>query len=174
MTNTLTNNTVSNYHDIMKNQYLKAWKSYITQSRKLQLYYSIKTNYQIEEYLDTVRNYEQRRLLTKFRISNHKLAVETGRYGKQKIQVDKRYCILCNNSEIETEEHMLLHCPCYSSLRQHFMNKITGEIKLNTLDTKTLTVNLLSSNNPTITFYVSKYILKCFELRATLAQTTTK
>ena len=174
MTSTLTNNTVSAYHDKMKKQYFKAWKSYLTQSRKLQLYDLIKTNYQIEEYLDTIRDYEQRRLFTKFRISNHKLAIETGRYGKQKIQADQRLCIFCNNNETETEEHMLLHCPCYSSLRDHFMNKITGEIKQNTLNTKSLTVSLLSSNDPTITFYLSKYILKCFELRATLDQNITK
>ena len=134
MTSTLTNNTVSAYHDKMKKQYFKAWKSYLTQSRKLQLYDLIKTNYQIEEYLDTIRDYEQRRLFTKFRISNHKLAIETGRYGKQKIQADQRLCIFCNNNETETEEHMLLHCPCYSSLRDHFIiNKITGEIKQNTV-----------------------------------------
>ena len=152
MNNSLTNNTISNYHDKMKKQYVKAWKSYLVQSRKLQVYKLIKTEYRIDNYLETIRNYEQRKLMTKFRICNHQLAVETGRYGKQKTQINERLCNYCNTSETETEEHMLLHCPRYSSLREQFFSKLSGETNVNTLNTSTSMVNLLSSNNPQLRF----------------------
>ena len=91
-----------------------------------------------------------------------------------KTQINERLCIYCNNSVIETEEHMLLLCPCYSSLREQFFSKVTGgEIEINTLNTKQLTITFLSSSNPAITIYLSKFILKCFELRATIAQNQT-
>ena len=170
LTNAFTNNTINNYHERMKKHYLKEWKSHLVQSTKLQLYKSIKYDYKSEEYLDIIKNVEQRRLLTKFRISNHKLAIETGRYGKQKTQVDQRICVLCNNREIETEEHMLLHCPCYSSLRQKCFGKILVETEIiSSNDCINISI-LLSSKNPKIIFYISKFIEKCFELRATLVQ----
>ena len=155
----------------MKTHYFDIWKLNLSHSKKLKLYESIKTNYQREEYLDTIRNYEQRRILTKFRISNHNLAIETGRHGKRKIESDQRLCIFCNSNEIETEDHMLLHCPCYSGLRQHFLNKISTEIKIKTTNT---TLKVMSSSSPLVTFYVSKYLLKCFELAASLIQNPTK
>jgi len=152
----ITNNIINNYHESMKKQYFKAWKSYLTQSKKLKLYELIKTNYETEDYLDTIRNFDQRRHLTKFRISNHKLAIETGRYGKQRIQANQRLCIFCNKNEIETEEHMLLKCSLYSKLRLDFFNVLADKIKINNLDTRTLTLTLLSSKNQAIIYYVSE------------------
>ena len=94
-TSSLPKNTISNYHD---NLYEKAicqgMESYLVQSRKLQLYELTKTDYRIDNYLETIRNYEQRKLITKFRIRNHKLAVETGRYGKRMSRINERLHLL--------------------------------------------------------------------------------
>ena len=47
---------------------------------KLSTYITVKNNFGFEKYLDKIQNFEKRRTLTRFRISAHKLAIETGRY----------------------------------------------------------------------------------------------
>jgi hypothetical protein len=46
----------------------------------LSTYLTVKNNFGFEKYLDKIKNFEQRRTLTRFRISAHKLAIETGRH----------------------------------------------------------------------------------------------
>ena len=68
----------------------------------------------MEGYLDTILNRTHRIWYTKIRISNHRFAVETGRFSK--IPRDERLCLFCKkhtNSVTEDEKHVLLHCPWY-------------------------------------------------------------
>ena len=57
-----------------------------------------------------------RSILTHFRISAHKLEIETGRYviTNPKTPLENRLCKQCNLSEIEDEEHFLINCPKYT------------------------------------------------------------
>ena len=54
------------------------------QSNKMRTYRLFKTidNYKCEDYLHQVTNTRHRIALTKLRLSNHKLAIETGRYSR--------------------------------------------------------------------------------------------
>jgi hypothetical protein len=47
---------------------------------KLRTYLKIKTNFGYENYLSIIKHFEQRRRLSKLRISAHKLQIEIGRY----------------------------------------------------------------------------------------------
>ena len=47
---------------------------------KLRTYFKIKTNFGYENYLSIIKNVEQRRGLSKLKISTHKLQIEIGRY----------------------------------------------------------------------------------------------
>ena len=84
----------------------------------------------MEGYLDIILNRTHRIRYTKIRISNHRFAVETGRF--RKIPRDERLCLFCKkkqknkltNSVIEDEKHVLLHCPWYESLRKELYNSI--------------------------------------------------
>ena len=71
------------------------------QSKKLEFYQKLKVNYDPEPYLDTIRNFNQRRNLTNLRIiiSNHNLTVESGSY---------------NNVERELPLSLFIHPPLYS------------------------------------------------------------
>ena len=51
-------------------------------SSKLYLYSGLKTTFKLEEYLKQLKNFNSRQLITKFRISDHNLEVEVGRYKK--------------------------------------------------------------------------------------------
>ena len=55
----------------------------IFEAMKLGTFYSFKSVFQKEIYLDVVRNRSHQQALTKSRISVHKLEIENGRYSKK-------------------------------------------------------------------------------------------
>ena len=73
-------------------------------------------NYKCEDYLRQVTNVQHRITLTKLRLSNHKLAIETGRYVRPYKKPEERICPSCNK-EVEDEIHFLTLCPAYQEKR---------------------------------------------------------
>ena len=62
----------------------------VTKKGKLRTYFSFKSVFQNEAYLNVVRNRSHQRSLTKLRISSHKLEIESGRYSRK--AVAERIC----------------------------------------------------------------------------------
>ncbi|MEW8547450.1 MAG: hypothetical protein AB2693_28420, partial [Candidatus Thiodiazotropha sp.] len=87
---------------------------------KLRTYALFKQNFTLEKYLQ-YGSRNQRKTLCKFRISNHKLEIEQGRY--KNISVDKRICKLCNDG-IEDEIHFLLNCSVLDTTRKTTLSEI--------------------------------------------------
>jgi hypothetical protein len=89
-------------------QYKQQWRSSLEVSSRLQYYCKIKETLEFEMYLDVVDDPLLRKKLTRFRLSSHNLAIETGRYdGTPK---DLRICTNCNIGVVESEYHFLLVC----------------------------------------------------------------
>ena len=67
------------------------------QSNKMRTYRLFKTigNYKCEDYLHQVTNRRHRITVTKLRLSNHKLAIETGRYSRPFKKPAERICPIC-------------------------------------------------------------------------------
>ena len=67
------------------------------QSNKMRTYRLFKTmdNYKCEDYLHQVTNMRHRIALTKLRLSNHKLAIETGHYSRLFKKPAERICAIC-------------------------------------------------------------------------------
>lgn len=63
----------------MKEEYISFWNNSVKHSSKLEFYREFKISYDPGTFLDIIRSLNKRR---KFRISNHKLAIEAGRYIK--------------------------------------------------------------------------------------------
>ena len=61
-------------------------------------------------------NARHRIALTKLRLSNHKLAIETGRYSRPFKKPAERICPICK-IEMEDEYHFLNICPAYQEKR---------------------------------------------------------
>ena len=144
---------------IFKDIYISHWKNKNT--HKLSFYSSLKENYQPESYFDVLQNKEIRKQLTKFRISNHKLMIETGRYQHSKLPADVRFCPVCATSEIENEEHFIINCKKYDHVRE----KLLDEIKLVT-NSKTILNNgslrsLMTSTNPKIVKLFLYFLFQC-------------
>ena len=56
--------------------------SNLDENSKFFLCNKLKNEIKLEDYLSTLNNFNSRKILTKFRISDHKLEIEIGRYKK--------------------------------------------------------------------------------------------
>ena len=91
--------------------YIKYWINGIDSFSKMDSYRSFKSNFIQEDYFNDITNRAHRASYTKIRISNHRLAIERGRYYK--IPRNERYCEFCKRHQIlqvEDEIHVLLTC----------------------------------------------------------------
>ncbi len=91
---------------------------------RLQCYLKLNREYSLADYLVSVRNITHRHLLTKYRLSDHQLAIERGRHKKTWFPKEERICNECRSGSVETEEHFLLHCDKYTSLRDALYSQI--------------------------------------------------
>ena len=74
-------------------------------------------NLALSSYLEDVNIDKYRIALSKFRLSNHKLQVEIGRWHKpEPIPFNNRICSSCNT--LDDEYHLLLECKLYSDIRK--------------------------------------------------------
>ena len=86
---------------------------------KLRTYGLIKENIGREDYLDQIRNTKHRQMLTKLRLSNHKLMIEKGRHLK--LEPNERICPVCQQG-VEDEIHFLVQCNQYQNHRNPLLD----------------------------------------------------
>ena len=98
------------------------WKSKLVNSRKGITYKGFKDKKRYEPFLDQL-NRKLRRVLLKFRLSDHKLMVEEGRHFRPQIPRENRWCKYCKTA-VEDEQHMLIDCQLYGN-RSIWFEKIT-------------------------------------------------
>ena len=130
---------------------------------KLRSYARVKTEIGVETYLTQIKNPDIRTEMIKFRLSNHSLAIETGRH--KNIPKDHRFCPFCPE-DVETELHFLLLCPCYNPSRAQMLEQIIAfkpSFQFYTLDEK---FQYLISNIGKCEIY--KHISKSFKIRSFL------
>ena len=63
----------------------------------------------------TFTNDYYRKIITRWRLSNHSLNIETQRYTRPRILRENRVCLFCY--VLEDENHVLFHCPLYRMIR---------------------------------------------------------
>ncbi len=97
----------------------------------------------------SVRDTKQRWILTKYRLSEHRLAIETGRHRKSWLPREQRVCVHCETGEIETETHFLVHCYKYISIRHLYFNKLTNLINNFTAISETDQIKILLGEGQT-------------------------
>ncbi len=90
-------------------------------NRVLNLYKHVKPEFGYEKYLDIVQNKKLRSTFTRLRLSAHNLRIETGRYGRNRIERQERYCVYCDLRDIEDEFHFTLVCPLYIDIRSKYI-----------------------------------------------------
>ena len=112
---------------LLENRYKEFWRKLLqNQQGKLVTYKYLKKDFVYENYLDCVKLSAHQKALTKFRISNHKLHIETGRYKRPITPRQERICELCGDG-VEDESHFLLTCKQYDILRLNYFGINTLE-----------------------------------------------
>jgi len=85
-------------------------------------------------------------MLTKLRVSSHYLRIETGRYGRYRVNKQDRIC------------HFVIKCPLYDDIRRQFLNRTI----IYTRPSMEKFISLLKSNYRNILVKFSKLI--CFAM----------
>jgi hypothetical protein len=100
-------------------------------SSKLFLYSKLKSDIKLEEYLKSERNFKNRQLLTKFRLSDHNLEIELGS-GKN-IPRNQRHCKFCKTLDVEF--HFFFDCKVTDKIIPSFIDCMkTKYLHFNQLD----------------------------------------
>ena len=145
--------------DIFNEESLNSIKD---ESSKLRTYALFKTDLGLEPYLLDIKNFKLRSKVTKFRLSNHKLRIETGR--RDKIPKQERFCRFCP-TEVEDEYHFLFRCPIYQNLRQLYILPITSSLNgFETLPDSTKIKHVMSATD----FKIYKFLSDGMDLRTFL------
>ena len=87
--------------------YIGKWHADMESSSKCFLYKHFKTDFVFEKYL-LHSPFQLRRYLINFRLSNHKLPVETGRYIN--LERNEHLCIFCDMNTLGDEYHYIMEC----------------------------------------------------------------
>ena len=78
----------------------------------------MKTDFVYERHLNVIKCAEKIRLIVQMRTSTHRLRIETGRYGRNRVDRHERLCQVCSSNDIEDEFHFLFKCVCYNDIRR--------------------------------------------------------
>ena len=114
-------NFISAVKTRVKDIYTQDWHSRLEKSSRARFYVNI-ANFKCQTYLNALNIEKYRRSLCKFRVSAHRLEVETGRWTKPvKTPLNERICFICG--VLEDEFHFILECPLYSDLRQNYIQR---------------------------------------------------
>ena len=140
----------------LKDQFKQEWQHDIMHSNKTIVYRIYKDTHCYEIFLSKL-NSKSRLALCRFRLSNHKLPIERGRFSN--IERERRFCQLCNENMIGDEFHFILECPALQHLREHFLPKYCQTCP-NTLKL----YNLFTTRNMNILNRLCKYIIEASKL----------
>ena len=156
----------SNIKTTCHNNYDRFWKNEIDSSPKALSYRVFKTNVNFEKYLYQVKNPKYRINLTRFRLSNHTLLIETGRYARPRIDRNERKCFKCEN-EIEDEFHFVTICPLYDQERVIlFQRCCENSIHFDTnLNNEQKFFFIMTNECPKITEALAKFVFNSFKIR---------
>ena len=142
----------------LNDSYIQTWNSQLENSSRARTY-TLFSNFSFKTYLDSINIRKFRTALTRFRVSSHRLAVETGRWHKpQPIEINERKCLICNS--LEDEFHFIFECPLYSDIRQKYIKKYYWKKPCIPKFT-----DLLQNNSITTVRKLSMFIYESFNIR---------
>ncbi len=143
-------------YDIFKDNCMRS----VETKPKLRTFKLFKKDCETSVYVKGCMNKCQRSLLAKFRCGILQLKVETGRF--ERIELEKRICMLCERKEIETEFHFLINCDLYKDQRNMLYTKANDKYKhFHDMDDQAKFIYLMTECQ----YYVAKYIESAWNIR---------
>ena len=150
--------------------YNTTWKAKLTTgtnqrfNSKLRTYITFKDKICMEPYLLMDNNIKSRELFTKFRLSDHRLEIESGR--RRNIKLEDRICQQCQNIDkyVEDEFHLVIKCEKYSKYRSDLLTSIsTTQTHFLSLSERQKFKYIMSYQSNM--FDIVSFIQNCFNLR---------
>ena len=103
-----------------------------------------------------------RTIVSKFRLSDHRLEIEIGRYFRPPKKPEERICTFCNT--MEDEIHCLMTCNLNSEERKELFDVISSTKPVfNCLDTKSKFIYLMNETNTPLNHAINKFIENCLK-----------
>ena len=135
----------------------------------------IKKNYNFRKLLNVnilhlfissrVRHYDERQNFFKFKISDHKLMIQHGRYQINHSPREKRLCPLSNSNQVENEIHFLFQYNKYSVQTQVFIYQINRIIPDFDKKSSAESIKLImNSNEHHVDKLVMKFVSSCMKI----------
>lgn len=132
----------------------------LTNESKLYLYKQIKDDFGLEKYLTEESSFKNRQFITKFRVSDHPLEIEIGRY--KNVLRENRLCTVCK--DIEDEYHFFLYCNKNKHLRQNMFQHLQLDINFDNNNRLGYIKQILNPKKELLP-YVCDFIKQSLELR---------
>ena len=131
-------------------QCLQKWDDDTQKSSKGRNYRLFKATVSFENYFKILPKQNYLRLI-KFRLANHKLPIETGRW--ENIELSERKCQKCSKNLLGDEFHYLFECTYFNFERRRYISKFyfvwPNVIKFN---------KLMNSDNQTVLAKLSIFV----------------
>ena len=129
------------------------------ESSKLRTYALLKYKPGMSRYITEISSTKDRVALSKLRLSNHKLHIETGRFHN--LDKTKRLCPFCKN-QVENEIHFIVSCPTYTALREPIFLEIQENVgNFESLSDREKFMYILAEPE----LAIGRYVQKTMELR---------
>ena len=132
---------------------------------KLQTYWIFKQQFEVEQYVKIPMPIKHRKALAKFRCGVAPIAIETGRYGTNRVPVHERTCLFCDNL-IENEYHVLFQCSFYVEERKPLLNLLhTASPEFESLNAEEKLQTVFGNQNIDMIKELAKTLFTCLQKR---------
>ena len=112
---------ISIFKQRITDNFVQNWSEQLENSTRANTY-KLMSYFHFKIYLDFITVRKFRYVLTRLRVSSHRLQIEAGRWHKPyKIPLENRKCQVCNI--LEDEFHFILECSLYNDLRALYINR---------------------------------------------------
>ena len=142
--------------------FMQKWHDEVYNCGVLCSYRHFKNAFEYETYLD-VLPFNLVHFISKLRLSSHPLRIETGRYGRARVDRNERHCIFCNESDLEDGYHFICVCTAYNDIRKIYIGK-----QFYSHPSFFKFCDLMKSVKKTELVNLSKYIKEAFQIRISL------
>ena len=130
---------------------------------KLRTFKLFKKKIEQEPYLEQINDRHIIKVLGKFRMSCHKLNIETGRHKRPKTQIEDRVCHECN--VLEDEIHFITECKLYTKEREELYSIFSNNTTSNNYTSKDKFIHIMSTKCNNQLLKLSNFIQTAFDIR---------
>ena len=127
---------------------------------KMRTYCQFKSDFIMEPYLSEINLLPSRVMISKFRLSDHRLEIESGRYHRPRKNWRTENVITCD--VLEDEKHCLLSCRINEKARVTAFSTISKyKPSFSYMDTSSKFSYLMTTRDPKVSAVVYEYINTC-------------